>query len=584
MKKRTRILSACLAVLLLVGSLGIYASEVDTRAVKMPFEDVAPTAWYCAEVSYAYAVGLVSGMTPTKYMPDRNVTRGQFITMLGRMLMPSDYRPSAQAPRFTDVVSGSYYEIYVLWASEAGIVKGITETTFEPEREIRRQDMATLLYRAQQLELAVILPFTASAVTFNDASSIADYAYDAIRSLQRQGLLKGDNHGNVNPRKSLTRAEAAAILSRYHAAARGHVHNYVRGGSVAATCTTSSYIQYSCSCGSYYGEKTGNALGHSYAAPKFDAANRRYVYTCTRCGYITYKNMPAKRLYNGASLLKYDDMVKYLNQLQERYPDLIKISSAGKSVRGVNIPVVEFGKGSRYIFFNGNLHAREYITTNYLVDVLDEYAYAYVKGTKIGSYDIKPLLDSFKLVIIPCLNPDGRAMAIAGNYYYKANANGVDLNSNFPTNWSYKSDGSAGTEAGSEPETKAVLSILGKYRFELCIDCHTAGNVIYYSDNDVPATLDARSYALAQALSWESGFGLYKYGSTPGMANYARHPYGCPGFTVEMWPTLEHPIDCSGYYEKVWDRLNTMPAIAMNWMRQNRDVQVYDSFEPEIAD
>lgn len=572
MKKTRKILSLLLvAVLLSTG--GAFADDADgsleMRTGNMKFNDVPVTAWYCAEVSYAYSMGLVNGMSDTQFMPTRTVTRGQFITMLGRMLMPEGYKPGDQTPRFEDVKAGSYYEIYVLWAAEKGVVNGISETSFGPDREIRRQDMATMIYRAQKLNLTSMLTYSASAVTFADAAQISAYAKDAISSLQQQGLLKGDTKNNVNPLKSLTRAESAAVIARLHAGVNGHVHSYTAAAAVAATCTKIGYVPYYCICGSYYGAKTANALGHNYDTPKFDDVARRYVYTCKRCGYVAYKDLTPQQLYAGNALLQYDELVSKLSKLRELYPDILTVGSAGSSVKGVDIPLVKLGKGSRYILLNGNLHAREYITANYLLDVIDEYCYAYARSESLGGYPIRSLLSTFTLVIIPCLNPDGRALAIGGDVYRKTNANGVDLNANFPTNWVYKADGSAGGSAGSEAETKALIGVLNQYKFELVIDCHTAGNVIYYADDDCSEAMVNRSYQLGQALSAASGFGLYKYPATPGMANYARHPYGCMGFTVEMWPTLEHPIDCSGYYEQVWNKLSTMPAIAMTWLKNN---------------
>ena len=98
MKYLKRAAALVLSVLLLTGPMQVFATEEESRAGKMPFTDVLPTAWYCAEVSYAYSVGLVSGMSSTEFMPARNVTRGQFLTMLGRMLMPAGYQPSGETP------------------------------------------------------------------------------------------------------------------------------------------------------------------------------------------------------------------------------------------------------------------------------------------------------------------------------------------------------------------------------------------------------------------------------------------------------------------------------------------------------
>ena len=193
-------------------------------------------------------------------------------------------------------------------------------------------------------------------------------------------------------------------------------------------------------------------------------------------------------------------------------------------------------------------------------------AYAYATETTVGGYSIKPLLDCFTIVMIPCSNPDGRLLVLSG-YDTKNNGNGVNLNRNFPTNWVYDSSGLYGSSAGSEPETRAILEVLGRYPFELVLDCHTSGNVVYYADYDCSSELRNRSYSIATALSQESGYRLYLYEASAGMANYARHPYGVPGLTIEMYPYTSGVIDCTRFSEWVWPKLDTMPAIAMSYLK-----------------
>ena len=100
----------------------------------------------------------------------------------------------------------------------------------------------------------------------------------------------------------------------------------------------------------------------------------------------------------------------------------------------------------------------------------------------------------------------------------------------------------------------------------MALDCHTAGNVIYYADYDCSSALRTRSYNIANALKGGSGYPLYMYEASPGMANYARHPYGIPGLTIEMYP-YTGSIDSSKFTVWVWSKLSTMPAIAMTYLK-----------------
>lgn len=576
MKHTTRLAALLLALALLLSTLPAAASaETQSRAATVPFTDVPITSWYCASVSYAYLRDLVSGVSATEFAPMRNITRAQFVTILSKILMPAGYAPTEQTPNFSDLADGAYYVKAVRWAAENGIVGGTGEGIFSPNAPIKRQDMATMLYKSEQLEAVRELPLTNEPVVFKDDAQIADYAKDAVAALQRQGFLAGDNEGNVNPRKKLTRAEAAAVLSSFHAALSGHRHNYVMNGKVPATCTVAGYDSYICTCGAYYGVKFADALGHVYVETAFNSQTWQHTYRCSRCGEIYQTPLP-KPLYSGDSLLEYKDMKSYIAQLAEMYPDIISVSSAGKSVKGLDLTLVKLGRGSRYIFMNGNIHAREYITTNYLIDVIDEYAYAYVTGGSIGGFDIRSLLNQYTLVILPCSNPDGRAIAIGGKAYYKGNANGVDLNRNFPIYWkSYDDDGAyGGKAAASEPETKAILSILRQYDFDLILDCHTAGNVIYYTDAGCTEEFSAKSRALADELARFSNYQPLTSTTGAGLGNYGRNKgEGVITFTIEMWPTLTHPIDCSKYYSYVWNRISSMPAVAMRYLlTENRAV------------
>ena len=553
-----RLLALCLT-LCVCGVFRLPAFADEDGAV---FSDVKCTAWYAASVSYAAANGIAAGSNG-KFRPNDPVTRAEFVVMLAGSLA---VEPSAEAlpdNPFTDVPKKSYYYNAVLWAFSNGITTGTSADSFSPKAFIQRQDMALMLLKAQQLPQLGELPLTEEEKAFADQNKISRYARAAVRTLQLQGLFAGDGNGNCNPHGNLTRAEAATVLMRVHCFRTGHTHDYAAAENQAPTCTRRGIQYYRCDCGSFYGVNDAPALGHSYAEGETDLTRWSTVYTCTRCGARLYDPLPAQRVYDGDALISYDEALEVVDQLQALYPGLIDSYAGGQSVWGTDIRVVTLGWGDRYIFLNANIHASETITTNYLLKVLDEYAYAFATNGSIGDYQIQPLLNRFTLVMIPCSNPDGRAITLSGQSC-KENANGVNLNENFPTNWIYDESGIHGESAGSEPETQTILSVLDSYPFELVLDCHSSGNAIYYADTECSDALRAESYRIASAIRAESGFGLYQYGATAGMANYARHPYGVPGLTIEMHPLSYTGVDCTRFNEYCWSRLSTMPAIVMN--------------------
>lgn len=525
----------CFSLVLLLMFSATYPASADYN----PFSDVNPTSWYCAAVTYSYYSGF-SNVTSLEFRPNDAITRAEFILMLTSILLPDGIPAGVPKTSFKDIPNKSAYAKAVSWAVWKGFVTGTSETTFAPDAKIKRQDMALMIYKAEKLTEFPALPYICDPVTFQDEKLISKYAKKAVAALQKQGLLIGDKNGNVNPHGNLTRAEAVTVLSKIQLARQNHSHKYHKAELLPATSTEKACQIYRCSCGSFYGKYVNTAADPSYNP---------------------------KRIYDGNKVISYSDALSVIDQLQERYPGLISSYDGGKSVWGTKIRVVKLGKGNRYIFMNGNLHAYETIGTNYLLKVLDEYAYAYATDGKIGSYRIKPLLDAWTIVMIPCSNPDGRARVLAGDTLKKTNGRGVNLNGNFPTNWHYASSGINGSKAGSEPETQTIISVLNQYPFELVLDCHTSGNVIYYADSDCSSTLISRSYTLAKAMKADSGFGLYYYSASAGLANYARHPYGVPGFTVEMMPYTEGAIDCTKFTSCVWSKLSTMPAIAMSFLK-----------------
>ena len=109
-----------------------------------PFRDVSANAYYYDAVRWAVSSGLVQGMTPTEFAPDKLCTRGQIVTLLHRY----DGSPAViGANPFRDVAAGSYCERAVVWAVQQGITEGTSATTFAPNATCTRGQIVTFLYR-----------------------------------------------------------------------------------------------------------------------------------------------------------------------------------------------------------------------------------------------------------------------------------------------------------------------------------------------------------------------------------------------------------------------------------------------------
>ena len=168
--------------------------------------------WAADNILFAASRGLLSGTSDTTFSPDTGMTRGMFVTALGRLagINPDSY----QTGKFTDVKADAYYAPYVNWAAQTGIVEGVTATTFAPDTNINREQMAVIM-KNYAAKLGYDLPQTLKAVTFADNTQISSWAKDAVKSMQQAGILTGKNENKFAPKGTATRAEVATVLRRF---------------------------------------------------------------------------------------------------------------------------------------------------------------------------------------------------------------------------------------------------------------------------------------------------------------------------------------------------------------------------------
>ena len=168
--------------------------------------------WARESIGYVLARGLFSGTSTTTFSPDTAMERGMLVTVLGRLASAKvqAYRTSS----FSDVAEGQYYLPYIEWAYKQGIISGIGNGKFAPERMVTREEIALILQNYAKAT-GYTLPVTREAVTFADISSIGSSYRAAVRAMQQAGIMVGDSGNKFNPQTGATRAEVAAMLHRY---------------------------------------------------------------------------------------------------------------------------------------------------------------------------------------------------------------------------------------------------------------------------------------------------------------------------------------------------------------------------------
>ena len=168
--------------------------------------------WAADNILFVVSRGLLSGTSDTTFSPNSGMTRGMFVTALGRLagINPDSYKTG----KFTDVKANAYYAPYVNWAAQTGIMEGVTATTFAPDTNINREQMAVIMANYAK-QLGYDLPKTLQTVTFADNAQISSWAKDAVRAMQQAGILAGKNGNKFDPRGTATRAEVATVLRRF---------------------------------------------------------------------------------------------------------------------------------------------------------------------------------------------------------------------------------------------------------------------------------------------------------------------------------------------------------------------------------
>ena len=168
--------------------------------------------WAADNILFAASRGLLSGTSDTTFSPNTGMARGMFVTALGRLagINPDSY----QTGKFTDVKADAYYAPYVNWAAQNGIMEGATATTFAPDTNINREQMAVIMANYAK-KLGYDLPKTLRAVTFADNAQISSWAKDAVKAMQQAGILAGKANNCFDPKGTATRAEVATVLRRF---------------------------------------------------------------------------------------------------------------------------------------------------------------------------------------------------------------------------------------------------------------------------------------------------------------------------------------------------------------------------------
>ena len=170
-----------------------------------PFTDVPEGSYYIDSVLWAAQRGIVAGMTETTFAPDGQCTRAQVAAFLWR----AAGRPEPQTDEnpCADVKEGDYYYKAVLWGVEQGIIAGIADNRFAPYSQCTRAQVIAFLWRSQGR------PASDAEISFTDVRSGAYYT-TAVAWAVEKGITAGISATRFGPDVICTRAQVVTFLYR----------------------------------------------------------------------------------------------------------------------------------------------------------------------------------------------------------------------------------------------------------------------------------------------------------------------------------------------------------------------------------
>lgn len=292
--------------------------------------------------------------------------------------------------------------------------------------------------------------------------------------------------------------------------------------------------------------------------------------------------------------VKYNSSIfkKDLDALIFKYP-FLKLYTIGYSVLDNPIYSVRLGFGSKQVCYLASTHANEYITTTLLMKFLENLCIAYYQNSSISGYNVKNLLNSTTIYLIPLVNPDGvdllngNISSTSNSYIYaryiaskypdipfpngwKANIKGVDLNLQFPAGWEnakkikfaqgYTSPAPrdfVGFGPLTEPEALAVYDFTLAHNFRLILTYHTQGKEIYWQFQDYAPK---EAYSIGQKFARVSGYTLANVpyeSSFAGYKDWFLQQYRRPGHTIEAG-LGENPLPLSQFNQIYNDNIGIL--------------------------
>lgn len=191
-------------------NVGNIEQNSDLQKGKPEFKDMEDAKWAIQAVRYIQEKGIVSGVDDERFEPNRSITRAEAVKMMAAMI---GAEPQNAPLPFQDVSEGDWSYPYISAAYRLGLVNGKSETEFDAHSAITRQEMAVMAYRAMDIMRMKI--DKSEGGFFEDESQIAPWSAEAVNALATMKIIvgsEGENGSIFRPNDNITRAETSMIL------------------------------------------------------------------------------------------------------------------------------------------------------------------------------------------------------------------------------------------------------------------------------------------------------------------------------------------------------------------------------------
>ncbi len=190
------------------GHTGAVTTPNTNTNYKPDFQDLDSVEWARTAINGLAMRGMINGRDQYTFDPNANITRAEYCQILMGAINALNAKGEST---FADVPSIAWYYNAVSVASQLGIVSGYGDGNFGPNDLITRQDMALMTYKTAQIMNKSLEPVNAE-ITFEDSHEISDYAFEAVMTLQKAGIINGMTDTTFEPHSNATRAQSAKVI------------------------------------------------------------------------------------------------------------------------------------------------------------------------------------------------------------------------------------------------------------------------------------------------------------------------------------------------------------------------------------